>query len=108
MTKTTVLPSAEEIIRRFTAWNADSWNVENIYPKIASLCADQECLSVGILLFLHTVIAEVSDGKPPMVAAALEFQIPSWLNVLIDDPEVLSDELVVCECVNKSISGESL
>ena len=97
--KTTVLPNADEMLRRLTEVFDDPHAKERLYPIILR-SAECELAGIGVVLMLQLAIHDYALGMPPFMGSLLQPYVPRYVEALVDDPDVKADAMAMIEQVN--------
>ncbi|MCQ3944717.1 MAG: hypothetical protein DPW11_02995 [bacterium] len=84
--KVITLPSADEMIARLMKVQDDEL-AQSLYRNVAQR-AGEEKVAAGIIMMFSLGIYDVCQGYPPMMQNLLSYNIPAWVDALVDDKEV--------------------
>lgn len=87
---TTTLPEGDEMMRRLIAVNDTSHLIEQFYPQVMKM-ARRKLNGPGIVTGLHLALYEYVKGLPSVVVASMMLSLSSYVDALVDDPQVKED-----------------
>lgn len=89
----TTLPESADILCRLVEFDNESHAVERLYPLIQRRMAGRETTALGLVLGLHLIIADYTEGMPPVMESVMLYRLPEFVRVLVDDEEVRNETL---------------
>lgn len=85
--KVITLPNREEMQQRLLAVDDNSHLQERFYPLLLQH-AGEEKVARGVVMLLALAIYDYTSGMPPVMSGLMYMKADSYIDALVDDPEV--------------------